>query len=141
MTNAGYKTYFMGANDYEGVKTRRMLNAPISMDFKHTLRSYMTQEKLDMRRLVRIDEDPRFNCFEIVLILRLPFYSVIRRKLISRFEVDSMPQNLVYSLMNQNVNKLIESAMLPVKLALMREYNRQTLHCYGRNRERFLTRE
>lgn len=141
MANTGYKTCFMGANDCEGVKTRRLLNAPISMDFKHTLRSYMTREKLDMRRLVRIEEDPRLNGFEIVLILWLPFHSVTRRKLVSRFEVDSMPQNLVYSLMNQNVSQLIESAKLPVKLALMREYNRQTLHCYGRNRERYLTHE
>lgn len=135
----GYITYFMGANYLEGVTTRRMLNAPISMDFKHTLRSYMTWEKLDMRRLVRIEEDPRSNCFEVVLRLILSFHRVTRRKLISRFEVDFMPENLVYSLINQSINQLIESSRLPVKSALMREYNRQTLLCYTRNRGRFLT--
>ena len=137
----GYVTYFMGANDLEGVKTRRMLNASISMDFQHTLRSYVTREKIDMRRLVLVTEDPRFNCFEIALSVTFPAGSVRRVVTMNRTELESMPRHLAYSLTNQKINQVVESARLPVKSLLMREYNRQTLHCYMRNRERYLTHE
>ena len=47
------------------------------------------------------------------------------------------------SLRNLQINEIIkdvmESARIPVKSALMQEYNRQTLYCYTRNRERYST--
>lgn len=134
----GYVTYFT-PNCYEGVKTRRMLNAPISMDFRHTLRSYMTPVRQDWRNCVRIEQDNQSDCTTISFVM--PFGS---RRLVKRVRIDNSALNVIdESLRNLQINETIkdvmESVRIPVKSALIQEYNRQTLYCYTCNRERYST--
>lgn len=57
----GYEIKQAGLCPFEGVKTRRFLNAPISMDFKHTLRSYMTRERLDLHSMIEREREARYD--------------------------------------------------------------------------------
>ncbi len=134
----GYVTYFT-PNCYEGLKTRRMLNAPISMNFRHTLRSYMTPFRRDWRNCIRIEQDKQFYCTTISFVL--PFGS---RRLVSQVRLDNsaldfMDESLRNLQINETIKDVVESARIPAKSALMQEYNRQELYCYTRNRERFPT--
>jgi hypothetical protein len=135
----GYVTYLMGANDIEGVKTRRMLNAPISMDFNHTLRSYMTPMRQDLLNCIRIEQDEQFDCTTVSFVM-----PVGSRRLLSRARIDNagfyaVGESLRNLQINQVVKDVMELARISAKSALMQEYNRQTLHCYARNRERYAT--
>ena len=128
----------MGVNDYEGVKTRRFLNAPVSMDFKHTLRSYMTRNSLDLRREIVVDKIPGLNGVEIIAYVDLQFPW---RRFVQSFIVN--PELTLVDLLNLQINKMtddvLQKANIPAKAGLMREYNRQRIHCYTQNRERFAT--
>ena len=135
----GYVTYFMYSNCIEGVRTRRMLNAPISMIFKHTLRSYNMQNRLDLRNMIEriVDWMPGTQTLRYKSILRLRRYGVSCEKWLDvpvAFSKDALNLQL-----NQVDDFLVKESKLNAKNALMREYNRQTLHCYTRNRGRFLT--
>jgi len=50
-----------------------------------------------------------------------------------------MDEALRHLRINEIIQDVMESVRLPVKSALMQEYNRQTLYCYTRNRERYST--
>lgn len=133
----GYVTYFT-PNCYEGVKTRRMLNAPISMNFRHTLRSYMTPVRQDWRNCVRIEQD-RSDCTTISFVMQVGSRRLENRVRIDNSALDIMDEALRHLQINEAIKDVIESARIPAKSALMQEYNRQTLYCYARNRERFST--
>jgi hypothetical protein len=133
----GYVTYFT-PNCYEGVKTRRMLNAPISMDFQHTLRSYMTPVRQDWRNCIRI-EQYRSDCTTISFVMQVGSRRLENRVRIDNSALDVMDESLRNLQINETIKDVMESARIPAKSALMQEYNRQTLHCYTRNRERFST--
>ena len=134
----GYVTYFT-PNCYEGVKTRRMLNAPISMNFKHTLRSYLTPVRQDWRDCVRIEQYNRYDCTTISFVMQFGSRRLENRVRIDNSTLDIMDEALRHLRINEIMQGVMESARIPVKTALMREYNRQTLYCYTRNRERFST--
>ena len=134
----GYVTYFT-PNCYEGVKTRRMLNAPISMDFRHTLRSYLTPVRRDWQNCVRIEQDKQFDCTTISFVLPFGSRRLVNRVRLDNSALDFMDESLRNLQINETIKDVMESARIPVKSALMREYNRQTLYCYTRNRERFST--
>jgi len=133
----GYVTYFT-PNCYEGVKTRRMLNAPISMNFKHTLRSYMTPVRQDWRNCIRI-EQYRSDCTTIFFVMQVGSTRLVKRVRIDNSALDDMDFSLRHLRINEIIQDVMESVRLPVKSALMQEYNRQTLYCYTRNRERYST--
>lgn len=139
----GYVTYFIYANYLEGVKTRRMLNAPISMNFRHTLRSYMTPVRQDWRDCVRVEQDNQFDCATISFVMqvgsRRSMWRLMRQVRLDNLGLNVMDKQLINLQINETIEDVIDSARLPVKSALMREYNRQTLLCYTRNRGRFLT--
>lgn len=120
-----------------GYVKRRFLHAPISMDFKHTLRSYMTPIQQDMRNCVRVDRDDRYD--RTVVTFWLGFGGVLRRKSIDNTCIESSSQLFANLQINKAIQDVMESARIPTKIALMREYNRETIHCYTRNRERFAT--
>jgi hypothetical protein len=65
-------------------------------------------------------------------------------RLVDRIKIDNSALDVMdESLRNLQINEIIkdvmESARIPAISALMQEYNRQTLYCYTRNRERFPT--
>jgi len=133
----GYVTYFT-PNCYEGVKTRRMLNAPISMNFKHTLRSYMTPVRQDWRNCIRIEQDNQSDCTTISFVMQVGSRRrLLRRIMVSNSALDVMDESLRNLQINGIIKDVMESARLPAISALMQEYNRQELYCYTRNRERF----
>jgi hypothetical protein len=135
----GYVTYFMYSNCIEGVTTRRMLNAPISMNFKHTLRSYHTQNRLDLRNMIErtVDWMPGTQTRRYKSIIRLRRYGINCEKWLD--VSDDLSKDVLNLQLNQVADFLVKESKLIIKNALMREYNRQTLHCYTRNRGRFLT--
>ena len=135
----GYVTNLICANYLEGVKTRRMLNAPISMNFKHTLRSYMTPVRQDWRDCVRIEQGNQFNCTIISFVMQIGARRLLSRVRVDNSALDVMDESLRNVQINEIIKDAIESARIPAKSALMQEYNRQTLYCYVRNRERFST--
>lgn len=141
----GYVTYLMCANYLEGVRTRRMLNAPISMDFRHTLRSYMTPVRQDWRNCIRIEQDNQADCTTISFVMQIGSRRLVNRVKIDNSALDVADEFLTHAeclrhlQINEIIKDLMESARIPAKLALMREYNRQTLYCYTRNRERYST--
>lgn len=134
----GYVTYFT-PNCYEGVKTRRMLNAPISMNFRHTLRSYLTPVRQDWRDCVRIEQYNRSGCTTISFVMQFGSRRLENRVRIDNSTLDIMDKALRHLRINEIMQGVMDSARIPVKSALMQEYNRQTLYCYTRNRERFPT--
>jgi hypothetical protein len=134
----GYVTYFT-PNCYEGVKTRRMLNAPISMNFKHTLRSYMTPVRQDWRNCVSIEQDKQFDCTTVSFVMPLGSRRLVNRVMVDNSALDFMDESLRNLQINETIKDVMESARTPAISALMQEYNRQTLYCYTRNRERFPT--
>lgn len=118
---------------------RKMLHAPISMDFNHTLRSYMTRESLNLRNLVRIDRNDFYDRVDVI-------FSMTIGRLFLRTSIDGVlleyhGESFANLQINKAVQDTLESARVPAKAVLMQEYNRQTIHCYTRNRERFLTHE
>jgi hypothetical protein len=133
----GYVTYFT-PNCYEGVKTRRMLNTPISMNFRHTLRSYMTPVRQDWRNCIRI-EQYRSDCTTISFVMPFGSRRLVNRVRIDNSALDIMDEALRNLQINEAIKDVMESARIPAISALMQEYNRQTLYCYTRNRERFPT--
>ena len=134
----GYVTYFT-PNCYEGVKTRRMLNAPISMDFKHTLRSYMTPVNQDWRNCVRIEQYNLSDCTTISFVMQVGSRRLVNRVRIDNSALDAMDESLRNLQINEIIKDVMESARIPAISALMQEYNRQELCCYTRNREMFPT--
>lgn len=134
----GYVTYFI-PNCYEGVRTRRMLNAPISMNFRHTLRSYLTPLEQDWRDCVRIYQDKQFYCTTISFVMPVGSRRVLSRARIDNSALYVMDESLINLQINEAIKDVMESARIPATSALMQEYNRQTLHCYTRNRERYST--
>ncbi|NCB47990.1 hypothetical protein EOM81_13385 [bacterium] len=135
----GYVTYLVCANFLEGVKTRRMLNAPISMNFKHTLRSYMTPVRQDWRNCIRIEQDKQSDCTTISFVMPVGSRRLLRRVRLDNSILDFMDESLRNLQINETIEDVIESARISAKSALMQEYNRQTLLCYTRNRERYST--
>jgi len=135
----GYVTYLMCANYLEGVKTRRMLNAPISMNFKHTLRSYMTPVRQDWRNCIRIEQYNRSGCTTISFVMQIGSRRLVNRVRIDNSALDFMDESLRNLQINETIKDVMESARIPAISALMQEYNRQTLHYYTRNRERYST--
>lgn len=135
----GYVTYLMCANYLEGVRTRRMLNAPISMNFRHTLRSYLTPVNQDWRNCVRIEQYNRSGCTTISFVMQFGSRRIMNRVRIDNSALYVMDESLRNFQINETIKDVMDSARIPVKLALMQEYNRQTLYCYTRNRERFST--
>ena len=134
----GYVIYFT-PNCYEGVKTRRMLNAPISMNFKHTLRSYLTPVQQDWRDCVRIEQDNQSYCTTISFVMHVGSGRLVKRVMIDNSALDDMDFSLRNFQINEVIKEVMELARIPAKLALMQEYNRQALYCCTRNRERFST--
>ena len=134
----GYVTYLI-ANCYEGVKTRRMLNAPISMNFKHTLRSYMTPVNQDWRNCIRIEQYNRSDCTTISFVMQVGLRRLENRVRIDNSALEVMEKSFINLQINEMIKDVEESAKIPAISALMREYNRQTLCCYTRNRERYST--
>ena len=137
----GYKTHYAGVCPFEGVKTRRMLHAPVSLDFKHTLRSYMTRNSLDLRREIVVDKMPGLNGMEIIVFVDLQFPW---RRFVQSFTVNpELSQKFSVDLLNVQINQMTDDVLrranIPAKAGLIREYNRQRIHCYTRNRERFAT--
>lgn len=66
------------------------------------------------------------------------------RRLENRVRIDNsaldiMDEALRHLRINEIMQGVMDSARIPVKLALMQEYSRQTLYCYTRNRERYST--
>ena len=134
----GYVTYLICANYLEGVRTRRMLNAPISMNFKHTLRSYLTPVRQDWRNCIRI-EQYRSDCTTISFVMQVGSRRLVNRVRVDNSALDVMDEALRHLRINEIIQDVMESARIPVKSALIQEYNRQELYCYTRNRERFPT--
>lgn len=137
----GYATYFLYSNYLEGVKTRRMLNAPISMNFRHTLRSYMTPVRQDWRNCVRIERNNQFefDCTDIYFVMTVGSRRLLKRVSVDNSALDAMDESLRHLRINEIIQDVMESVRIPVKSALMQEYNRQKLYCYKRNRERYST--
>ena len=134
----GYVTYFT-PNCYEGVKTRRMLNAPISMNFRHTLRSYLAPVQQDWRNCIRIEQDNRSDCTTISFVMQVGLWLLENRVRLDNSTLDAMDESLRNLQINEIIKYVMESAKIPAKSALMQEYNRQMLYCYTRNRERYST--
>lgn len=134
----GYVTYFT-PNCYEGVKTRRMLNAPISMNFRHTLRSYLTPVWQDWRNCIRIEQDNQSDGTTISFVIQIGSRRLLRRVRVDNSALDVVGESLRNLQINETIKDVMESARIPVKSALIQEYNRQELYCYTRNRERYST--
>lgn len=116
---------------------RKMLHAPISMDFKHTLRSYMTRECLNLRDCIMINTNKTENGFDLLAAITISGQSRLWKKTLANC-------NVIESInwhMNKEIAKFTKEIAIPAKATLMQGYNRQTIHCYARNRERFLTHE
>ena len=118
----GYVTYFT-PNCYEGVKTRRMLNAPISMNFRHTLRSYLTPVRQDWRDCVRIEQYNRSGCTTISFVMQFGSRRLENRVRIDNSTLDIMDKALRHLRINEIMQGVMDSARIPVKSALMQEYN------------------
>ena len=112
----GYVTYFT-PNCYEGVKTRRMLNAPISMNFRHTLRSYMTPVRQDWRNCVRIEQDNQSYCTTISFVMPFGSRRLVNRVMIDKSALDVMDEALMHLRINEIIQDVMESARIPVKSA------------------------
>lgn len=141
----GYKTHFAGVCEFEGVKTRRMLHAPVSMDFKHTLRSYMTRGFLDLYRLIERTKEPmpEFQTTRYKTRIRLETYDLRFERWLDVHDYELSGSASDIDRLNLKLNKiaynLAEESKLAAITAVMREYNRRTLYCRTENRERFAT--
>lgn len=129
----GYVTYFMGANDLEGVKTRRMLNASISMDFQHTLRSYMTREKLELHNMIeRTKEDLPGKCISRYKNrIRLPNYGLRIEKWLDVSLWEKQQDKTGGWLLNMRLNQLADEMVKEFKPSVLRslfaDYNTSSI--------------
>lgn len=124
---------------FGGYVKRKCLHAPVSMDFKHTLRSYMTRPGQDMRNCIRIEKNEQNYCVDILFWLNLSTRSVVYRLSIDNSCLQSTSANHANLMINRACEDVMKLSRIPAKTALMREYGNQTLHCYARNRERYAT--
>jgi hypothetical protein len=99
----------------------------------------MTQKKLDLRNMIEIITKwvPVTQTMHYGSRLSLRRYGIECEKWLD-VHYDLNKDALNWQL-NQNADFLVKESRLIVNNALMQEYNRQTLYCYTRNRERYST--
>lgn len=137
----GYETRKSGVCRFEGVKTRRFLNAPVSLDFKHRI-----GRSQDMPIKARYSVE--CNTTVVNGLLQHDLRVNVRRWSINTKSYRFIPPvNLSKAdahydlLMNVELNHLADlaakEAQTLINAACMREYNHERLHYFACNHNRY----
>jgi hypothetical protein len=107
----GYETKQAGICQFEGVKTRRFLNAPVSLDFKH---------RIGRRQDMPIKARYSVECNTTVV------NGLLQHDLLMNVEL------------NHLADLAAKEAQPLINAACMKEYDNNRLHYFACNHERFM---